>query len=65
MATCTREQYDFVRSLSAHRGKLPAQELRTIKGQALSGDLEGAAKGLSKCISAHSRKEHRHEQETG
>ena len=61
MATCTREQSDFVRSLSAHRGNLPAQVLRTIKGQALSGDLEGAAKGLIKVITAYSRKEHRHE----
>ena len=65
MATCRVEQCAFVRSLSTHRAKLTAQELRTLKGQALSGDLEGAAKGLNKCIAAKSRKENRNEQETG
>lgn len=65
MATCAREQSAFVRSLSAHRGTLTTQELRTIKGQALSGDLKGAFIGLTKCLAAHSRKEYRHEQETG
>ena len=34
-------------SLKRYRGILTTQQLRTLKGQMLSGDLEGAKKGLS------------------
>ena len=34
-------------SLKRYRGILTTQQLRTLKGQMLSGDLEGAQKGLS------------------
>lgn len=35
-----------------HSG-LPAQAKRTLKGQALKGDLEGAKKGFCKLSDAH------------
>ena len=42
----------FIRRLklyTRHRG-LTIQQLRTLKGQALNGDLEGAEKGLRKLV---------------
>ena len=38
----------FIKILGSYRGVLPKQTLKTLKGQALSGDLEGAKKGLQK-----------------
>ncbi|MCQ4922219.1 hypothetical protein NE686_03925 [Tissierella carlieri] len=38
----------FVIELKKYRGKIPKQALKTIRGQALSGDLVGARKGLEK-----------------
>ena len=36
----------FLRDLKLYNVVLPKQTLKTLKGQALSGDLEGAKKGL-------------------
>ena len=36
----------FVTELKQYREVLPKQTIKTLKGQALSGDLEGAKKGL-------------------
>ena len=33
-----------------HRHRLTRQQIRTIKGQVLSGDIEGAMRGLNKLI---------------
>ena len=41
----------FVKSLRNHDA-LSQQQKRTLKGQALSGDLEGAQKGLDKLLRA-------------
>lgn len=41
----------FVKSLRDHN-MLSQQQKRTLKGQALSGDLEGARKGLNKLLRA-------------
>lgn len=38
----------FIRSLKEYRREIPKQQLKTIRGQALSGDLEGARLGLKK-----------------
>jgi hypothetical protein len=38
----------FIKRLGSYRGVLPRQTLKTLKGQALSGDVEGAKKGLQK-----------------
>ena len=40
----------FVRSLREYRHLLPRHLIKTIRGQALSGDVEGAAKRLKKAI---------------
>ena len=39
---------EFIRELNSYIGKLPIQIIRTLRGQALSGDLVGAKKGLEK-----------------
>lgn len=36
----------FVMELKPYKDVLPKQTIKTLKGQALSGDLEGAKKGL-------------------
>jgi hypothetical protein len=38
----------FVIELKKYRGILPKQTIKTLRGQALSGNLEGARKGLKK-----------------
>ena len=39
-----------IRDLVKHRGDMTGQEFRTLKGVALSGDTEGALKGLRKIL---------------
>lgn len=41
----TKEQ--FLRHLKAYRTQLPRHTLLTLRGQALAGDVEGAARGLA------------------
>lgn len=36
----------FLNDLKQYRTVLPKQTIKTLRGQALSGDLEGARKGL-------------------
>lgn len=36
----------FLMDLKRYKDVLPKQMMKTLKGQALSGDLEGAKKGL-------------------
>lgn len=38
----------FIRSLKQYR--LTKQQIKTLRGQALSGDLAGAQKGLKKAV---------------
>lgn len=40
----------FIDSLKSYRRVLSRQQIRTIKGQALNGDLDGAQKGLAKML---------------
>lgn len=42
--------HQFLNDLRMYRDKLTPQELRTLKGQALSGDVHGATKGLAKLL---------------
>lgn len=42
------DKYKFVRSLRNY--PLTRQQVKTLRGQALSGDVAGAIKGLQKCI---------------
>ena len=37
---------EFLQSLKANKGNLTRQQFRTIKGQALAGDIKGARKGM-------------------
>ena len=43
----------FIKSLKCYKGQLPRNVLKTIRGQALSGDLEGAKKGLEKALNKY------------
>jgi hypothetical protein len=43
-----RKTTKFIKGLKDYRGILPKQTIKTLKGQALSGDVEGAKKGLKK-----------------
>ena len=45
-----RELNFFLRILKANRPRLTFQQYRTIRGQAISGDLEGARAGLAKLL---------------
>lgn len=38
----------FLRELRRYKKKLPTNTYRTLKGQALSGDVAGAKRGLEK-----------------
>lgn len=40
----------FMEMLKSNKGNLTRQQYRTVRGQALSGDLEGARKGLTKLL---------------
>ena len=39
---------EFFKSLDNFKNNLTSQQYKTIKGQALAGDIEGAEKGLKK-----------------
>jgi hypothetical protein len=41
-----------LKTLKSYRGKLTRQQIRTLKGQILAGDAEGAIKGLKKLLKA-------------
>ncbi len=38
---------DFLKLLGSYRTQLSRQALKTLRGQALSGDIEGAMRGLT------------------
>lgn len=40
------DKVKFLMDLKQYKVVLPKQTMKTLKGQALSGDLEGAKKGL-------------------
>lgn len=46
----------FLKILKSERGKLTKQEYKTLRGQALAGDVDGAIKGLDKCLRNYLRK---------
>ena len=43
-----KETNKFIRDLREYRGKISKQTIKTLRGQALSGDLQAARKGLEK-----------------
>ena len=44
------QAHRFCRDLRDCRGILTIQQLRTLRGQALSGDIDGARKGLDRAL---------------
>ena len=46
----------FLKILKSERRKLTKQEYKTLRGQALAGDVDGAIKGLDKCLTRYLRK---------
>lgn len=40
----------IIKELGKHRGVMPRQTLKTIRGQAIAGDLTGACKGFNREI---------------
>ncbi len=38
----------FIKRLTAYKGRIPPQQLKTLRGQALAGDVAGAQKGLER-----------------
>ena len=44
------ELQNFLQRLKQHRRTLTKQQIQTIRGQALAGDIDGAAKGLNKIL---------------
>lgn len=44
------ELSDFMKMLKGNKENLTKQQYKTVRGQALSGDLEGARKGLAKLL---------------
>ena len=45
------DKYKFIRSLRHY--PLTRQQVKTLRGQALSGDVAGAIKGLRRCIESN------------
>jgi hypothetical protein len=50
-----RETIRFIKNLKDYRGVLPKQIIKTLRGQALAGDVKGAKKGLKKEVSKIAR----------
>lgn len=42
--------FGFLKVLKQHRDKMTQQQFRTLKGQAYSGDIESAYRGLQKIM---------------
>lgn len=47
---------EFVLKIKKYRGILPKNTLKTIRGQALAGDIEGAEKGLKKAVEKYKKR---------
>ena len=43
-------QTEFLKHLKAYRGVLPRHAILTLRGQALSGDVNGAMRGLVRML---------------
>ena len=43
-------QSEFLKHLKSYRGVLPRHTLLTLRGQAVSGDVDGAMRGLTRML---------------
>ncbi len=50
-----REAIRFIKGLKDYRGVLPKQIIKTLRGQALAGDVKGAKRGFKKEVSQIAR----------
>lgn len=50
------EMQQVLRSIKSNRHKLTPQQWRTLKGQCLAGDVEGAKKGFEKILNERNMK---------
>ena len=50
-----KETIKFIKLLKDYRGIFPRQTIKTLRGQALAGDIEGVKKGLKKEVSKYAR----------
>ena len=50
----------LIKSLNVHKSKLTWQQYRTLKGQAINGDIKGAAKGLKTILKAKANEKENH-----
>lgn len=41
---------EALRAIKANAGNLTRQQMKTLRGQALSGDIDGAIKGLERIL---------------
>lgn len=41
---------DFIRRLRQYLGRLSREQLKTLRGLAIKGDIDGAVKGLGKML---------------
>lgn len=48
-------QTEFLRHLKAYRHRIPKQTLKTLRGQALAGDVDGAIRGLAHILKKESK----------
>lgn len=48
--------HKFLEYLKRHDSEITRQEFRTIRGQALNGDIEGAKKGLDNILYSRVRR---------
>ena len=46
---------EILRLMERNRNRLTGQQMRTMKGQALSGDVTGARKGLERILRGEER----------
>lgn len=44
------ELTDFMEQLKSNKTKITRQQFRTLKGQAIAGDVDAAQKGLNKLM---------------
>ena len=50
MAMAWSAAQSFIRMLKGYRNVLTTQQMRTLRGQALAGDINGAMEGLRRCL---------------
>jgi len=48
----------FLRELRKHKDHLTKQQFKTLRGQVINGDCEGAKKGLKKILNRRMQHEH-------